>query len=77
MNDAARELLGSVERRAMEIVQLPPEEREARYSEYKRVYAETAREAGMPADIAEKMDEWVRAMVRIIEAGGGSAGGRA
>jgi hypothetical protein len=28
-------------------------------------------------DVAERMDEWARALIRMIQTGGGAAGGRA
>lgn len=70
-------LLEAVQRRAMEVIQTPPERREALYEIYRRAYVETAESLGMPKDIADKMVEWTKAMVNIIETGGGQAGGSA
>ena len=77
-SDAMR---AAVQRRAMEIVQLPPEKREARYALYRRAFAESVMEGGVPRENAEQyatqVDEWIRTMVKVIETGGGASGGRA
>jgi hypothetical protein len=80
-NEAQEALLGAVQRRAMEIIELPAGEREARYAMYRRNYVESAIETGMPRDQAEefgdKMIEWTQGMVQLMEQGGGAAGGKA
>ena len=63
----------------MEIVELPQVDREARYDFYRRAYKDSAHGVGM-ADaegMSQQMDEWVRALVAIIESGGGAGGGKA
>jgi hypothetical protein len=73
--------MDAVHRRAMELIELPTEKREERYAYYRRVYYEGAKADGasevQARELSESMDEWVRALVAIIETGGGAEGGRA
>ena len=72
---------GFLANRAMELIELPQAAREERL----QLWRQSDYEAGLKTlgsealakEIAEKMDEWIRALVRVLEAGGGSAGGRA
>ena len=74
--------LATIQRYAMGIVALPAAKREARYA----LIRESHMEAGRSMKIGDKKDwedlddnmvEWTRALVRIIESGGGSKGGTA
>ena len=79
--EAADVVLKAVQRRAMEIAALPEGEREARYSYIHDAYRQSALKLGTAevsaAELADKMVEFTRAMVGIIETGGGASGGRA
>ena len=63
--------------RAMELAQLPQAAREERIQLWRRTdyqaSLETLGSETLAKEIAEKMDEWVRALVRLLEAGGGRA----
>jgi hypothetical protein len=79
--NTAKRLMEAVERRAMEIIELPAAEREALYAENKKLYFESGVLSGMndaqAKEASEKMDEFTRALVLIIESGGGGSGGKA
>jgi hypothetical protein len=74
--DSADVVLKAVERRAMEIVALPEDEREARYSLIREVYRNSAISLGRTEqqanDIADKVVEFTRDLVVIIERSGGA-----
>jgi hypothetical protein len=79
--EAVAATLSTVRQRAMEIVELPLDKREARYRICRQVYIEAAMERGLTRqkaqDWADQMNEWTRALVRKIELSGAGAGGRA
>jgi hypothetical protein len=74
-------MLGAIQRRAMEIVELPVDQREARHQVNRTIYLKTAAEMQMTPEqgqeLADKFEEFTRAMVKIMETGGGAGGGRA
>ncbi|RWI80806.1 hypothetical protein [Mesorhizobium sp.] len=80
--DSTEIVMAAVQRRAMEIVALPVGEREARYALFRESYLRAARNMNVGkeeawTEMAEKMIEFTRDLVRIIEAGGGGGGGTA
>jgi hypothetical protein len=79
--EAVAETLSTVTQRAMEIVALPANKREARYKVYRQVYMESAMEHGLPRPKAQawadQMNQWTRTLVKKIEQSGGAAGGKA
>jgi hypothetical protein len=79
--EAVAATLSTVSLRAMEIVALPADQREARYKIYRQVYIEAAMEHGLPRLKAQawahQMNQWARALVKKIEQSGGAAGGKA
>ena len=66
---------------ASEAVALTDDDREEYPRDQKRSFYEDAKRVGNPeqraVEISEKMDEWARALIRTIQAGGGAGGGRA
>lgn len=74
--DSSEALLGYVNRRAMEIVALPPERRAAHFVEMRKANIANAVQTGLTEakaiELADKIDEWVRALVKIIETSGGA-----
>jgi hypothetical protein len=74
-------MMGALQRRAEEILQLPRADREERYSECRRIHFESALETWndkvKAEELSAKMDEWLRALVSMIENSGGGSGGRA
>jgi hypothetical protein len=74
------QILRMIERQAMEVGAFPIAEREARYALIKDLYRKSAKKLGMSAsqaaEFGEKLEAWVRALVGIIESGGGASGGR-
>lgn len=80
-DDSADVVLKAVERRAMEIVALPEDEREARHSLIREVYRNSAISLGRTEqqanEIADKVVEFTRDLVVIIERSGGASGGQA
>lgn len=80
--EAVAATLSTLRQRAMEMVELPVDQREARYRVCRQAYIEAAMELGSTRqkaqDWADQMNEWTRALVMRIElSGGGSAGGNA
>jgi hypothetical protein len=79
--EAVAATLSTVSQRAMEIVALPADQREARYKIYRQVYIESAMEHGLPRPKAhawaDQMNQWIRTLVKKIEQSGGAAGGTA
>jgi len=79
--EAVAATLSTLRQRAMEIVALPADQREARYKIYRQVYIEAAMEHGLPRLKAQawahQMNQWTRALVKKIELSGGGAGGKA
>jgi hypothetical protein len=72
-------LMGMVQRLAMEVVELPHHARDERYAIIRDSLRETATNLGLkdPARQAATMADFVRALVTIIEQGGGGRGGAA
>jgi hypothetical protein len=70
-------LLGSLQRMAMKVIETPKSEREAVYKIMEESLEETAKEVEVSEDFREQYMTWLRAMVRIIESGGGAKGGTA
>ena len=74
-------ILEAVERRAMEIVELPQAERNGHYRTIEQAFHSAALELGrdekQAAEMASKMVEFTEGLVGIIEASGGGTGGRA
>ena len=79
--NAAELLMGLVNRQAMEIAELPREEREATYRDFRAINYSSAigagRTEGQAQELADNLDKFVREAVRIMEASGGASGGRA
>ena len=79
--EAADAMLGAVKRRAMEVVELPEAEREGRYKIYRHAYIEAGSQHGLTRqkahEMAEKMNNWTRALVTTIEQSGSAKGGHA
>ena len=74
-------MLDTVKRRALTVIDLPETQREIQYEIYRKLYIESAVNVGMTVqkarELAEKMNEWTRVLVEIIEQGGGARGGHA
>ena len=74
-------MLDTVKRRALTVIDLPEAEREEQYELYRKLYVASAVNVGMTVqkarELAEKMNEWTRVLVEIIEEGGGARGGHA
>lgn len=81
MSSGSDEVLQAVNRRAMEIVSLPENERSERYEIYRDAYKQAGLDSGMTDEqsdeAAAKMDEWIRSLVTMIETSGGGGGGTA
>jgi hypothetical protein len=74
-NKAAQEAIeGALQRRAIEVVAAPIGQREKLYATYRRNYRHSVTENGgseaKADEFAAKMDEWIRALVQIIETSG-------
>ena len=71
---ALEELLNMMRRRTMNIAALPPDEREVHYEliygSCRRAAEQIGQSSENAADTAEKMVEFTRAVVGIIDAGG-------
>jgi hypothetical protein len=79
--ERAEKLLGQLHQWAMEAVELPRSTRDAFIEAIAAKYYEDAVENGLSASKAEEwranIQEWVRALVDVIETSGGAAGGHA
>ena len=79
--EASDAMLDTVKRRALTVIDLPEAQREIQYEIYRKLYIESAVNVGMTVqkarELAEKMNEWTRVLVEIIEQGGGARGGHA
>ena len=73
--------VGAIQRIAMAIVELPPEERTAHYTVVRTRLAAAMKELGVEDTIADawldKTMDGIQALVMEIEAGGGAEGGTA
>jgi hypothetical protein len=80
-DEKSRRLLGVVQGYAQVVMALPPHEREKKLREFRDQSLDDAKSHGLDdvsaKEWAHKMDDWVRALVRIIEPRGGSTGGTA
>jgi hypothetical protein len=74
-------IMGSLQRMAMQVLEAPKEDREKVYEEIREDFAETWRAHGaafnVGPDFIEQYMIHLRALVSIIERGGGAAGGTA
>jgi hypothetical protein len=70
-------LLGNLQRMAMKVIETPKSEREAVYKIMEESLVETSEEIQMSEGFREQYMTWLRAMVSIIESGGGAQGGTA
>jgi hypothetical protein len=70
-------LMDSLQRMAMKVIEAPTSEREAVYELMEESLVETAQELRMDDGLREQYMTWLRAMVSIIESGGGAPGGTA
>jgi hypothetical protein len=82
MDQTNRDLmLASLQRVAMRMLEVSQADRERVYAGYQKDFAKDAEKAGFPPKEAEEFGqkylEFLRALVKIIEDGGGAAGGRA
>ena len=74
-------VMGSLQRMAMQVLEAPKEDREKVYKDIRENFAETWRSHGaalkISPDFVEQYMAYLRALVSIIERGGGAAGGTA
>jgi hypothetical protein len=68
---------GSLHRMAMKVLETPPSEREAVYEIMRQSWKEAVAEIPVDEGFEEQYMTWLRALVRIIESGGGAKGGKA
>ena len=68
---------GSLHRMAMKVVEAPTSEREAIYESMRQSLKETQQAIPVDDGFLEQYMTWLRALVSIIERGGGAKGGRA
>lgn len=80
-DDQAEALMGLVHHMATVVMSKPKSQWEAAFTHCRKVGEDSALSAGMTAaqarEAGEKMEEFTRALVGIIEAGGAGAGGNA
>jgi hypothetical protein len=74
---AAEDLLASLHRMALKVLETPPAEREEVYEIMRQSWSETATDVLVPPDLADQYMIWLRALVDMIERGGGGKGGTA
>jgi hypothetical protein len=67
----------SLHRMAMKVLETPESEREAVYEILRQSLKETAQSVPVDPAFEEQYMIWLRALVRIIERGGGAKGGTA
>ena len=81
VKEKQQRIMGLLSAVATEALAMSETARESYLQREKREQYNEAIRAGMtPAratDVAERMDEWARALVQMIQASGGAAGGRA
>jgi hypothetical protein len=68
---------GSLHRMAMRVLEAPESERDAVYEIMRQSLKNSAREIPVDPGFEEQYMIWLRALVRIIESGGGAKGGTA
>ena len=77
--DTVSATVGTIQRIAMAMVELPPEERIAHYAVVRTSFAAAIKELGVEDTIAnawlDKTMDGIQALVTEIEAGGGAEGG--
>jgi hypothetical protein len=73
------EVFAALQRRAMEVLALPAEEREGHYEMVRLAYAQSARNLGRHDSeiVGAKMEELTRHLVMVIAQSGGGSGGLA
>lgn len=80
-NQANEQILGAVHRQAMAVLEVPASEREERYAIIRQSFYEAGKGLGWAdapaAEWASNVEQWVRALVGIIEQGGGGSAGTA
>jgi hypothetical protein len=81
-NPHADLIMASLQRMAMQMLEVPQSEREGLYEDFRTgSQKDAARRLGLDPKAAEEFGqkylEFLRALVKIIEAGGGAGGGRA
>jgi hypothetical protein len=81
VEETAEAMIGAVKQHAMEIAEIPADEREARYAIYRKAYLESALETGLPPkkaqEIADKMIEWTQMLAKVMKEGKGASGDNA
>jgi len=79
--DMRKRVIGLVETTAMLVLEKPEAEREAYLVMNRQQYFDDATQVGLSKEkaeeIADKMDEWVRDFIGLIERTGGAEGGEA
>ncbi|ANY82176.1 hypothetical protein BB934_27865 (plasmid) [Microvirga ossetica] len=74
--NAADAILTAINRYAMQILKLPADQREARYAMYRGIYVQSMQETGstpeQAVEFANKVVEFTRARVKMIEEGSGA-----
>jgi hypothetical protein len=68
---------GSLHRMAMKIVEAPTSEREGMYASMRESLKKTKQAIPVDNGFLEQYMTWLRALVSMIERGGGAKGGRA
>jgi division protein CdvB (Snf7/Vps24/ESCRT-III family) len=74
---ALDEIEASLHRMAMKVLEAPASEREAVYETMRQSLKDAAGVAPVDKGFEEQYMTWLRALVRIIESGGGAKGGTA
>lgn len=74
-NNSTEDLIAAVNVRAIEVLDVPVDQREGHYAKLRLFHLQSSRLAGWPVEraieITNKMDEWIRMAVADIEAHGG------
>ena len=76
-------IMGSLHRLAMQVIEIPRDQREEKYAEIRQMFVEDARNtiermnAISAAEFADMYMGFLRDVVRIIETSGGAGGGTA
>ena len=79
--ESTRAVLKSLDRMAHKVLESPKSEREAIYEDVRASLGDTGRALNLSdkemADFGDKYITWLRALVDMIERGGGAQGGKA
>jgi hypothetical protein len=70
-------ILDFLQRQAEEALSRQGADREEYLAMIKGVFAEMAQEGAAPAGAPKQFDEWIRALMKMMEASGGAKGGTA